>query len=55
MVRSNDFSRAPRWGLSQLCLNLSRMTSYTGTLRQAGNTGMESLDLFLVDFLKREL
>ena len=24
-------------------------------LRQARNTGMESLDLFLVDFLKREL
>ena len=32
---------------NQICLNLSRITSYKGTLRHAGNTGME-----LLQFLK---
>ena len=40
---------------NQLCLNLSRITSYTGTLQHARNTGMESVDLILVDFLQKEL
>ena len=39
---------------SQLCLNLSRITSYTGTLRHARNTGRESVDLILVDFLQKD-
>ena len=39
---------------AELCLNLSRITSYTGTLTHTRDIEMESVNLILVDFLQKK-
>ena len=55
MVRWSDFKDLQDEKVELIFLNLSRITSYIGTLKHATDAGMENVGLILVDLLQEYL